>query len=108
MTKEGLSDAERVSWRLAPKFLLARPRSRTDGLVCMRAQAARLPPATWVVQIVLGLGCGGGSNNTRRVTHKFYSILQAAFSSNAVFYACGTRPLPSALVRPYVHFRDLF
>ena len=40
MTKEGLSDAERVSWRLAPKFLLARPRSRTDGLVCMRAQAS--------------------------------------------------------------------
>jgi hypothetical protein len=57
MTKDGLSDAERVSWRLARKFLLARPRSRT---VCMRAQAARLPPATWVVQIVLGSGCGGG------------------------------------------------
>ena len=47
MAKDGLSDAERVSWLLASKFLLARPRSRTDGLVCMRAQAVRLFLVTW-------------------------------------------------------------
>ena len=108
MAKDGVSDAESISWRLAPKFLLTRPRSRTDGLVCaLRLHVFFLSPGLGGSDC-LRVGVWWGSNNTSRVTHKFYSILQAAFSSNAVFYACGTRPLPSALVRPYVHFRDLF